>query len=482
MLKLKNLVRDEFVYPRKQLSQKTIETYAEALQLGAEFPSILVQKVKKEVDGKEEEENIILDGVHRVEAYKKFNKENKVKDGTIKGEYWNKEVLDYEENKIRLKLEAAERNIKHGNRLTNIDKQADAESIAESDSKNKWTEEEIAKHLGVPRRTVSDWISSTRARQKARKESSIYRLNFLGWTQQEIAEVVGLKRPRVTQIVNNGDFAKINNEMQKYLKQGRDVAWLAEHYGLDLQLVWAILLRGKSDLERFRLFGKADLGSHQPKLCDYWKFNKGDPRLGKEDYPGRIWGQEVMNILYRYSNQDNLVIDPMAGGGITPDTCLVMNRRCRAYDITPCRKDIKKNDIRNGYPEKHKKCELIIIDPPYYKKLEDEYNCPEFTKDRPTFLANMEKLAKDSFGVLKKSGYFALLYGQWIDYENELESVLVTDLEKLFEKAGFREILKIQSPLIFDVQYEGHDIEQAKEKDPWKILPISRDWCIFKKT
>ncbi len=481
MIKLEKLVRDEFVYPRRQLSQKTIEAYAESLKVDAVFPPILVQKVKKEVNGKEKEEIIILDGVHRVEAYKVFNKENGIKDSEILAEDWKGEILNYEENKIELKLEASKRNIEHGDRLTNGDKEAVAQSIAESDPEQSWTEEEIAKYLGVGRVTVHDWISSTRARQKAKKESLIYRLDFLNWTQEEIGKMVGLDQSVISRIMQNVDFDKTHNEMQAHLKQGRDDSWLAEHYGFDLQLVWAILLRGKNDLERFRLFGRKDLGNDQPKLSEYWKFNKGDPRLGKQDYPGRIWGQEVMNIIYRYSKEEDLIVDPMAGGGVVVDMCLIMNRKCRAYDIAPIRKDILQNDIRKGFPEKAEKCDLITVDPPYYKKLEDQYNCPDFTKDKPIFLANMEKLARDSHQILKKGKYFALLYGQWLDYENELESVLVFDLEKLFEKAGFREVLKIQSPLIFDVQYAAHDVDRAKKKDPWQILPISRDWCIFKK-
>ncbi|RLB84790.1 MAG: hypothetical protein DRH26_18870 [Deltaproteobacteria bacterium] len=30
---------------------------------------------------------------------------------------------------------------------------------------------------------------------------------------------------------------------------------------------------------------------------------------------------------------DELILDPMAGGGVTPDTCLAMGRRCRAFDM-----------------------------------------------------------------------------------------------------------------------------------------------------
>jgi hypothetical protein len=32
-------------------------------------------------------------------------------------------------------------------------------------------------------------------------------------------------------------------------------------------------------------------------------------------------------------NTAGLILDPMAGGGVTPDTCLAMGRSCRAFDM-----------------------------------------------------------------------------------------------------------------------------------------------------
>ena len=75
----------------------------------------------------------------------------------------------------------------------------------------------------------------------------------------EEKEVAGMTQGRIAQIINNTDFGKINSEMQLHLKKGRDGSWLAEHYGFTLQLVWAILLQNKTDLERFKLFGKKEV-------------------------------------------------------------------------------------------------------------------------------------------------------------------------------------------------------------------------------
>ncbi len=49
--------------------------------------------------------------------------------------------------------------------------------------------------------------------------------------------------------------------------------------------------------------------------------------------PGRIPAQMIAHILYYFSEQGDLVLDPMAGGGVVADTCLALNRRCRSFDM-----------------------------------------------------------------------------------------------------------------------------------------------------
>jgi hypothetical protein len=38
--------------------------------------------------------------------------------------------------------------------------------------------------------------------------------------------------------------------------------------------------------------------------------------------------QLIAHILYYFSSQNDLVFDPMASGGVTPDTCLALSLRC----------------------------------------------------------------------------------------------------------------------------------------------------------
>ncbi|GAI85469.1 unnamed protein product, partial [marine sediment metagenome] len=250
------------------------------------------------------------------------------------------------------------------------------------------------------------------------------------------------------------------NLFQQEYASGLTPEKIATNHNLTQALVWAILLEGKNDLERFKLFGNKDYGTNeegdpQPRLSDYWMFTKGDPRLGKQDYEGRLFGQQVINILYHYSRLGDLVVDPMAGGGVTVDACLVMNRRCRAYDIDPTkseRKDIEQHDAREEYPKRAKPCDLIILDPPYYKKKEREYD-REFTENRGKFIENMGRVAQNCFDALKKGGYLAFIFGQYIDQENEEGSILGWgELCERFTRLGFKGVLGVYTPLSFDTQ------------------------------
>ncbi len=57
------------------------------------------------------------------------------------------------------------------------------------------------------------------AKLRAGREIIIIRLKRLGWTQEQIAKVVGISQGRVAQIINNTNFGEINN----LLTQGREM-------------------------------------------------------------------------------------------------------------------------------------------------------------------------------------------------------------------------------------------------------------------
>ena len=58
---------------------------------------------------------------------------------------------------------------------------------------------------------------------------------------EKIAKITRMTRGRVTQIINNTSFGKIND----LLTQGRDIESIAGHYNMDLALAWGLTIRKK---------------------------------------------------------------------------------------------------------------------------------------------------------------------------------------------------------------------------------------------
>jgi hypothetical protein len=166
-------------------------------------------------------------------------------------------------------------------------------------------------------------------------------------------------------------MAVLPNSANGDLSQGFTVAQVAEKHGWSEPQVWSLALEGKNDHDRFKELGWGF------RTWDQWEFNDCDYRFG-EDWPGRIPAQLVAHILRYFSQPGDLVLDPMAGGGVTPDTCLAMGRRCWAFDmkdrpdtrpeIEPFTWDVSSAQSRLWPVSAKEKPDLILFDPPYFDK------------------------------------------------------------------------------------------------------------------
>lgn len=217
----------------------------------------------------------------------------------------------------------------------------------------------------------------------------------------------------------------------------------------------------------------------QPKCFNVWNFNEVDPSFGIP-HPGRLPGGLVENVIYYFSNEGDIVVDPFAGGGTTLDVCKTMNRICYSYDIAPMRDDIIKHDISKGYPDNILP-DLIFLDPPYWNMMKDDYvkeSCSSMSLD--DFLIFIDKLFKHSYKSLKDGGNIAfvittqcylipehLFYIDWpfIAYD-------------LMQDAGFIPYTRISCPLPTS-QYSGFDSIKAKETKT--MMGILRDIIVMKK-
>ena len=479
-IKIKNLTWDPSIYPRTAKSRQTINAYAEALAINAQFPPIKIQRVfNYPADSKTTRAAIILDGNHRCEAFQEKGIEE------IPAIEWNDQPLDYQENKIPLLLESARCNTIHGDRLTPNDKKQVARDIAAIDPECKYTEDSLAQKLGVTRQTINIWISDIRARQRTNRNSIIIRLSRLGWTQEKISEKIGLSRNRVSEIVGNANICDIDT----LLSQGHNMKYIAAHYQMDLALTWAIRLQGKTDQEKFKELGWG------LRTWDQWNFNECDERFG-DDWPGRIPAQLIAHTLFYFTKPNDLVLDPMAGGGVVPDTCLLFERKCQAFDLAPQdnRPEIEYHhwDTQKEEWPVTKKPDLIFFDPPYYTKKKKEYE-QKANKDIPSISSYTKKdykqFFKDFFTLAHKNAKptttLAFLNADWRDFESTPASeekpdkaITIFDYHKLLSETGWKTIFRIECPLSTE-RLTGNQVQKMQDK---RILgTIGRTLLIAKK-
>ncbi|MBW2558596.1 MAG: MerR family transcriptional regulator [Deltaproteobacteria bacterium] len=462
-----DLTWDKFIYPRGSKSDKTISAYVEALEIGAQFPPIRIQRVLNytDADGNEIiEVTIILDGIHRWFAFK----EKGIKE--IAAVEWKDRPIDYEKNKTALLLESAKYNTSHGDRLSSNDKKRVARDIASTDPECKWTESALAEKLGVIQQTVNTWISDIRARQKASRNTTIIRLSRLGWSQEKIAEVVGLDRSVISKNVQN---TKIS-DMHTLLAQGHDMEYIARHYNMDLPLAWALRLEGKTDQEKFKELGWG------LRTWDQWSFNECDERFG-DDWPGRIPAQLIAHTLFFFTKPGDLVLDPMAGGGVVSDVCLLFERKCQAFDLTT--RD-NRPEIQYHYwdPQKWtwpvtKKPDLIFFDPPYYIKKEKAYREKANEKAPSISSCTREEYERffEGFFTLahkqsKETTRMAFLNADWRDFESTPaskekpdKSITIFDYHRLLSKTGWETIHRIECPLSSE-RLSGNQVQRMQDK------------------
>ena len=71
-------------------------------------------------------------------------------------------------------------------------------------------------------------------------------------------------------------------------------------------------------------------------LWDYPKQSYGKTQKGSNKYAGVTPAFVIYNMVKRYTEPGDLVLDPMAGSGTTIDVCKEEGRKFVAFDITYC--------------------------------------------------------------------------------------------------------------------------------------------------
>ena len=179
------------------------------------------------------------------------------------------------------------------------------------------------------------------------------------------------------------------------------------------------------------------------------------------------WSPEVVrNLILRYSKEGDFLLDPMIWGGTTAIEAKLLNRNLLCYDINPeaiklteklldfespknPKIKIKKFDARKKNKDlKDESIDFVLMHPPYA----DIIKYSDWIKwdlsqihDIDKFCDEMEKVAKESYRILKSWKFCAVLMGD--TRRKKMYIPLAFKVMERFLKVGFNlkeDIVKVQ--------------------------------------
>lgn len=211
------------------------------------------------------------------------------------------------------------------------------------------------------------------------------------------------------------------------------------------------------------------------------------------------WSPEVVrNLILRYSKEWDYILDPMIGGGTTAIESKLLNRNLMCYDVNPqaialteslldfeldnkAKIKIKLHDAREKNEDlKKESIDFVLMHPPYADII--KYSEGKIKQDLSNihniddFCDEMEKVAEESYRVLKSWNYCAILIGD-------------TRREKMYIPLAFKvmeRFLKVWFILKEDIIKVQHNCKATwfwvkKSKEANFLLIMHEHLFIFKK-
>jgi DNA modification methylase len=264
---------------------------------------------------------------------------------------------------------------------------------------------------------------------KPNREEVIFSFDFRIDGMREVTEA------EYKDFLKNQDFVVIDNLKVPLIREHKLTKFEPENFKLETTTVWSFPERGD------------------------WATHKGNYRANWSPYIPR-------NLILRYTNEGDLVLDQMVGSGTTLVECKLLNRRGIGVDINPDAIMVTRNrldfkykyepeiktyigDARNLNLIGDETIDLIATHPPYA-------NIIRFTHDKvkgdlsnvknvDEFIEEMGKVAKECFRVLKPGKYCAILIG---DTRKKKHFVpIATRCLEVFLRTGFilkEDVIKVQ--------------------------------------
>ena len=205
---------------------------------------------------------------------------------------------------------------------------------------------------------------------------------------------------------------------------GKTQKWAPENFELETNTVWSFPKRG-------------DWATHDAKYRGNWS-----PFIPR-------------NLILRYSEENELILDQFVGGGTTLVEAKLLNRNIIGVDVNKsalarcrekCKFDIenagnvtiKKGDARKLKFIEDNSIDLICTHPPYANIIQYSEDIKEDLShcEVEDFLVQMKQVASESYRVLKKEKFCAILMG---DTRKKGHVIPMSfEVMRIFEAAGFK--------------------------------------------
>ncbi|MBT3176986.1 MAG: ParB N-terminal domain-containing protein [Desulfobacula sp.] len=456
---------DESIYPREKIDHTRVHIFSENLREGFKFDPIEVQ-IHPDKKGKYR----ILDGVHRWNAHKEVG-------------LTDISVIIRDLKAIDPLLYAAKMAI-GPKQLTEKETRSTARRAFKKNP--GLTSSEIGKLIGRSRQTIDNYIADLRAVQQIKLDRKIWLMNRLGIPQDRIARRLGETRDIIRSHL--GEMPILAKSPFADLSLGLTIPQVATKHNWSEPMLWSLVLEGQNDQARFKALGWG------LRTWDLWNFNECDSRFG-DDWPGRIPAQMIGHILFYFSHPRDLIFDPMAGGGVTADTCLALGRKCWSLDmedrpdsrpeIEPYYWDMGIKSWGNTILGGREKPDLIIFDPPYFQKKAADYGEKSIAQmSRSAYLNFLDNFFRFLKKTTKKTTRLALINSDWRDFqscpaleEETQNAILLTDYYKILEGAGWELTHIIQAPLSSE-RFNAISVSAMQKK---KILGVTSRYILLLK-
>jgi DNA modification methylase len=220
--------------------------------------------------------------------------------------------------------------------------------------------------------------------------------------------------PYQVKVTKNGAVHSAKNAKWILAKMG--LSW---RDSLEPEAAGALLSYIKNPDAKIASFKKED---EKPRLesttlWDYPRQSYGKTPKGDNKYAGVTPAFAIYNMVKRYTEPGDLVLDPMAGSGTTLDVCAEEGRRCKAFDVSPVRPEIAQNDARK-IPLPDESVDMVFIDSPYGDNIDyndQPANLGRISAETDEFYDELEKVMIECKRVMKPDKVIGWVIGdQWV--------------------------------------------------------------------